>query len=131
MRAKRISIKVSEEMVKAAVAEALKSTPPKIKMVEVKIITVNGQKVTTYNGGESLSECLRSLYETQGNFYKEKFDVSFEDADAAQWHPQDTDFNPVNCGGWKKFLNEKGIITKLTTVTQEDPMELIIGDRVR
>ena len=82
------------------------------KRIVVKKKKVGGKDVITYNNFSEKSSCLKKLFDTQGQLYNEVLGVSLADADLAGWHPEDRDFDPHYCNGWKTFLDSKGKITK-------------------
>jgi len=79
---------------------------------------INGCEVVeyVYNGKEykELSKLLASEFHKQGEFYEKILGVSWDDAEIAEWHPEDEDFCR-DCDGWKKMLADGGRIRKSYT----------------
>ena len=124
---KRIAETKALAMIEAARKDGYESGLAKRQSncIEVVETVVNSNTVTTYNGHSSIEDALHEIYKTQGEFYLQKFGVSYKDAKAAGWHPEDRDFKRGDCAGWQKFLADKGQITKKITVKTVDPIELI------
>jgi len=83
------------------------------------LITINGNIYEKYpyqkNYYNSIKERLRAEYTSHENFYKENFNVDKKDAEMAGWHPEDIEFSN-DCEGFKKFIQDKGVITKTETL---------------
>lgn len=104
-------------------------------MKKIRRITenVNGNKEVYFPFNDrkhlSLAGRLRDEYMTQGNFYREVFNVSEEDAERAGWHPKDKDFTDSSshwaCEGWSQFLQDKGEVRKTLTEELVDIEELL------
>jgi hypothetical protein len=92
----------------------------KIQKITIK---VNGN--TTYHykieGNEekigNTVELFRKIFKNQGELYKKIYNVDWETAYLAGWHPDCGDFHD-NCYGWRKFKKEKGKIQK-EVITEE------------
>ena len=101
----------------------------KIKKITIR---VNGNEKTYYEyNGERFRrewEVLKKIYKDQGELYEEIYGIDRETAEMAGWHPNDADFN-TNCGGWQKFLEEKGKIDK-QIIEQEFDLIKFIRDYV-
>jgi hypothetical protein len=72
----------------------------------------NGKKIREYfkvnrSKYDTLRELLWAHFATQGDFYREVFNVDIEDAYLAGWSPNTTDFVD---SGWAKFLMDRGRI---------------------
>jgi len=100
--------------------------------IKKKVVSVNGCETVTfiYGGNEytDLSRLLFSEFEFQGNFYSQVLGVSWEDAQAAGWHPEDKDFSRY-CEGWKKMLSDGGQINKTVTEDTVDVLSILFAIR--
>jgi len=84
----------------------------KIKKVTVRIN--NNEKIYYEWNGEKFNtpnEVLKQIFKNQGELYERIYHVEREIAKDAGWHPDDRDFSNL-CGGWEKFLRDRGKICK-------------------
>ncbi|MDY6966983.1 MAG: hypothetical protein SVM80_13680 [Halobacteriota archaeon] len=90
---------------------------------------INGQveKRYTYDGDlyGTLKEVLAAMYTDQGELYEE-YGVSREDAKLAGWDPYKTSnrFSAAE-SGYRKFLKDGGVITKIEKQETADIKDLI------
>ena len=96
------------------------------EMETIKVVKkiVNGQETTSWDGETTLEEALRNKYGFQGKLYA-VFNVDEASSKAAGWHPSDTCFSSGWCGGWKKFIEDRGKIETTETAKMVSVEDLI------
>lgn len=96
---------------------------------------INGEKYVDYscNGKDWHGydcEAIRDIYKRQGDLYEELFGVDFHQSQAMGWYPEFNNFNTY-CGGWKKFLKDKGIYkVEKTEIIEAIPLVEFIKEKM-
>jgi len=99
----------------------------------MKKITViaNGEVCVTFEvDGKQFSrlkDAMKEKFKIQEGFYQEVFGVNSADAELANWHPSDANFD-LACSGWEKFLKDKGQVKKTTTEEMIDLKTYFFGE---
>ena len=107
-------------------------------MIKVVTTIVNKRKHVKFfdeNGNEvhSVSGLLREKFSDQGELYSELFEVSRDIAELAGWHPNDDAFG-AGCGGWMKFLKDKGKVeleTREEVLSYKELVEMMMNEQGR